>query len=238
MIRVRCFTITVILLTACLYLSAQDTDALSDPWDDEKFFNIGYSLGFNAMMFRVTPSEQYLATDSLHAGTGSLYPGINIHLAVNFRLNQFFDIRLLPGISFGQRMVTFESDRLTDTVFSPQKIESSFIELPLLLKYGWRMNEIKPYVIAGGNFRYDFYAQEKYRLERPVYLRLSRPDIYFEVGTGIEFYLSQIKLGIELKYSGGFNDVLVHDPHPDYPQYCNSIEKLKSHIWVLSFHFE
>jgi len=238
MIRVKCFIITVILLAAGLRLTGQEADTQPDPWDDEKLFNIGYSLGFNAMTFRITPSELYLATDSLHAGTGSLYPGINIHLAIDFRLNQFFDIRLLPGISFGQRMVTFDSDRLTDTVISPQKIESSFIELPLHLKYGWRMSDIKPYIIAGGNFRYDFYAQEKYRLERPVYLRLSRPDIYFEVGTGVEFYLSHIKLGIEVKYSRGFRDVLVHDPHPVYPQYCNSIEQLKSQIWVLSFHFE
>ena len=238
MIRLKCFVILVIVFTGCLRLSGQDIATQTDPWDDEKVFNIGYSLGFNAMMFRVTPSEQYFATDSLHAMAGNPYPGININLAINFRINQFFDIRLLPGISFGQRMIVFESDRLNDTVFSPQKIESSFIELPLLLKYGWRMNNIKPYVVAGGNFRYDFYAQEKYRLERPVYVRLNRPDIYFEIGTGIEFYLSHIKLGIEIKYSGGFYDVLAHDPHPDYPQYCNAIEKLKSHVWVLSFHFE
>jgi hypothetical protein len=236
--RLKSFAITVILLTACLRLSGQKNVTQTDPWDDEKFFNIGYSFGINAMTFRITPSEQYLATDSLHARAGSLYPGINIHMAINFKINQFFDIRLLPGISFGQRMIAFESDRINDTVLSPQKIESSFIELPLLLRYGWRMNDSKPYIIAGLNFRYDFYAQEKYRLERPVYLRLSRPDMYFEIGTGIEFYLSHIKLGIEIKYSGGSNDVIVHDPHPDYPQYCNAIEELKSHIWVLSFHFE
>ena len=238
MIRLRCFVISIILLTAQLGLSGQEIDSQSDPWDDEKFFNIGYSLGFNAMMFHITPSGQYLETDSLHARPGQVFPGLNIHLAIDFRLNQFFDIRLLPGISFGQRMIAFESDRVNDTVISPQKIESSFIELPLLLKYGWRMNDFKPYVVAGGNFRYDFYAQEKYRLERPVYIRLNRPDIYFEIGTGIEFYLSNIKLGIEIKFSGGFKNVLANDPHPDYPQYCNAIEELKSRIWVLSFHFE
>jgi len=236
--RLKRFIIIVFAFTACLQLSGQEIAIEDDPWDEDKFFSLGYSLGFNAMTFHITPSEQFLATDSLHAMPGKPYPGINIHLVVNFRINQFFDIRLLPGMSFGQRMIVFESDRLNDTVLSPQKIESSFMELPLLLRYGWRMNGIKPYVIAGGNFRYDFYAQEKYRLERPVYVRLNRPDIYFEIGTGIEFYLSQLKLGIEIKYSGGFYDVLAHDPHPDYPQYCNAIENLKSHIWVLSFHLE
>jgi len=38
--------------------------------------------------------------------------------------------------------------------------------------------------------------------------------------------------------SNGIADILAHDPHPDYPEYCNTIEKLKSRIWVLSLHFE
>jgi hypothetical protein len=100
------------------------------------------------------------------------------------------------------------------------------------------MRDIKPYVIGGVNYRYDFYARDAYRLERPVYLRLNRPDFYYEVGAGIDFHLTHIRLSVELKMSNGIKDVLVHDPHPDYPQYCNAIEKLNSRIWALSFHFE
>jgi len=232
------FSQTAIMLLIGLSLSGQDPDTGDGPWDDENFFNIGYSLGLNAMTFRIDPSDQFAAIDSLYPGKGNPYPGINIHLAINFRLNQFFDIRLLPGFSFGQRNITYESDRLNDTVFSPQKLESSFIEVPLLLKYGWRMQNIKPYLIGGLNYRYDFYAQEKYRLERPVYLRLNKPDLYYEMGAGIEFYLTNIKFSVELKMSNGTSDVLAHDPHPDYPEYSNAIETLRSRMWVLSFHFE
>ena len=234
----RNIAVTALLLMLTAALAGQQPASVNDPWDDEKFFNMGYSLGLNAMTFRIDPSEQFMAYDSLYPSEGNPYPGINIHLIANFRLNQFFDIRLLPGISFGQRVINFASDRVTDTVYGPQKIESSFIELPIQLKYGWRMRNIKPYLIGGVNYRYDFYAQEKYRLERPVYLRLNRPDLYWEVGTGIDFNLSDIKLSIELKMSNGIADVLAHDPHPDYPEYCNSIDKLRSRIWVLSFHFE
>ena len=232
------FSHTAIILLIGLSLSGQDLIKGAGPWGDEKFFSMGYSLGLNVMTFRINPSEQFTTLDSLYPGKINTYPGINIHMAINFRLNQFFDIRLLPGFSFGQRSVTFHSDRLDDTVFSPQKLESNFFEVPLLLKYGWRMRNIKPYIIGGLNYRYDFYAQEKYRLERPVYLRLNRPDLYYEMGTGIEFHLTYIKLSVELKMSNGTRDVLAHDPHPDYPQYCDVIEKMKSRMWVLSFHFE
>jgi len=235
---IKRLSLTTSILLIGLSLSGQGPDAGYEPWEDENFFNIGYSLGLNAMTFRIDPSDQFTALDSLYPGKGNPYPGINIHLAINFRLNQFFDIRLLPGLSFGQRDITYESDKLNDTLFTPQKLESSFIEVPILLKYGWRMRNIKPYIIGGLNYRYDFYAQEDYRLERPVYLRLNRPDLYYEMGTGIEFFLTNIKFSVELKLSNGTVDILAHDPHPDYPQYCNAIETLKSRMWVLSFHFE
>lgn len=232
-------TISILLFLLTINLTGQKRVSRIGVWEDEKFFNMGYSLGFNVMDFRIRDSGSFNATDSLFAGKGSHSPGINIHLVTNFRLNQFFDIRLLPGVSFGQRIIDFDSRSLIDTnTYSPQKLESNFIELPLLVKYGWRMRNFKPYVIGGLNYRYDFYAKDEYRLERPVYLRLGRPDLYFELGTGIDFHLEHIKIAVELKMSNGFNDMLVHEPHPDYPQYCNAIEKLKSRIWVLSFHFE
>lgn len=227
------------MLLATLSVAGQEQVYRAEPWEDAKFFNMGYSLGLNLMNFRINPSEEFNAADSLYPGKVNRYPGINIHLVANFRLNQFFDIRLLPGVSFGQRVINFDSRSLTDTAsYGPQKLESSFIELPLLVKYGWRMQDIKPYIIGGVNYRYDFYAKDAYRLERPVYLRLNRPDLYYELGAGIDLYLSHIRLSVELKMSYGVKDMLVHDPHPDYPQYCNAIEKLYSRIWVLSFYFE
>ena len=231
--------IPILLLLFTSAAAGQDQATRTGPWEDEKFFSMGYSLGLNLMNFRIAPSEEFYATDSLNPGPVSRYPGINIQLVTNFRLNQFFDIRFLPGISFGQRIINFDSDSMTDTAsYGPQKLESSFIELPLLVRYGWRMQDIKPYIIGGINYRYDFYAKDAYRLERPVYLRLDNPDFYYEVGAGMEFYLKNMRLSVELKMSQGLTDVLVHDPHPDYPQYCNSIEKLNSRIWALSFHFE
>ncbi len=232
-------SISILLFLLTITLTGQEQASEAGPWDDEKLFNMGYTLGLNVMDFRINPSEEFTAMDSLYPGKVGLFPGINIHLIANFRLNQFFDIRLLPGVSFGQRIINYDSRSLTDTVtYGPQKLESSFIELPLLVKYGWRMRNIKPYIIGGLNYRYDFYAKDKYRLERPVYLRLDRQDLYYEMGTGMDFYLEHIKISMELKMSSGFNDMLADDPHPDYPQYCNAIEKLKSRIWLLSFHFE
>lgn len=235
---IKKIVLATVLLLYGLGLAGQREVPVNGPWEDEKFFNAGYSLGFNVMTFKINPSDQFTAVDSLYPSGVSVFPGINIHLALNFRINQFFDIRLLPGISFGQRNLNFSSSSAVDTVFSPQKIESSFIEVPLLVRYGWRMQNIKPYIIGGVSYRYDFYAQERYRIERPVYLRLNKPDIYYEAGAGVGFYMKSVRLSLEIKMSNGIQDVLAHDPHPEYPEYTNSIASLKSRMWVFSLHFE
>ena len=114
-------SLAAVVILFGLGVSGQNQIPLNGPWEDEKFFNAGYTIGFNVMTFGINPSEQFTLTDSVYPARGSVSPGLNIHLALNFRLNQFFDIRLLPGISFGQRNVKYSSDRVHDTLFTPQK---------------------------------------------------------------------------------------------------------------------
>ncbi len=232
------FSLIAVMMFITLHLPGQGQIRPVVPWEDEKFFSAGYTLGFNLSSFMVTPSEQHTLIDSLYPSAGALQPGVNIHLALNFRLNQFFDVRLLPGISFSQRNIDYLSTRVHHIALSPQKTESALIELPLQVRYGWRMQNTKPYIVGGVNYRYDFYAQKKYRIERPVYIRLNRPDLCYEAGAGVGFYLSGIKLSVEMKMSNGLLELHARDPHPEYPGYSNTVEKIRSRSWILSFHFE
>jgi hypothetical protein len=62
--------------------------------------------------------------------------------------------------------------------------------------------------------------------------------LYYEFGAGMDFYLTYFKLSVELKLSTGLRDVIVNEVVPQHPEFKNAIEKMKSQIWVLSFHFE
>jgi hypothetical protein len=147
------------------------------------------------------------------------------------------DIRFLPGVSFGQRNVRYYKNQILYN--DKQRLESSFLEFPLLLKFkGKRLNNVRPYIITGLNYRYDLAGKKEYDDKEPEYIRLKRSDLYYEVGPGLDFYLPYFKLSVELKVSTGFRDVLVHDPAPGFPQYSNAIEKMKSQIWIIAFHFE
>ena len=227
----------LLILLIPLAASAQKAKPKNDSNYDERLLHFGFSMGLNTMDFNVkmNPSD----TNNWTAEVVSLKPGINIQIVTDYRPTTYLDIRFLPGVSFGQRNLNFY-DEDGVLVNDKQQLKSSFLEFPLLVKAkGMRLNNSRPYLIGGVNFRYDLAAKKEYDEDSDVYIRLRKADLYYEVGAGIDFYLPYFKLTIEAKMSNGLRDVLVHDePHPYHPQYVNSIESLKSQMWVLSFHFE
>lgn len=231
------FLAATVLLAISVSVFAQKQKPKNFSWYDDKTLHFGFSVGFNTMDFNITPSYENMQADSLYPEVSLLNPGINIQIVTDLRPNEFMDIRFLPGVSFGQRNVRYYKNQVL--VNDKQRLESSFLEFPLLLKFkGKRLNNIRPYLVAGLNYRYDLAGKKEYDEDKPVYLRLKRSDLYYEIGPGLDFYLPFFKLSLELKVSTGLRDILVHDPATGYPQYCNAIQKMKSQIWIVSFHFE
>lgn len=229
--------LSVIFLLIHCSLSGQKQKPKNESWYDDKLLHFGFSLGLNAMDFNITPSQYYLETDSLYPEVSKLNPGINIQIVTNLHASKYFDLRFLPGVSFGQRNVRYYKNNVL--VNERQRLESSFLEFPILLKYkGDRLNNVRPYVIGGLNFRYDLAGKKEFDDEKPVYLRLKRSDLYFEMGSGLDFYLKYFKLSVEIKMSNGLRNVLVDEAAAGHQEYRNAIEKMKSQIWILAFHFE
>ena len=113
------------------------------------------------------------------------------------------------------------------------------MEFPMIIKYkSKRINNFRPYLVGGANYRIDLAARKEYDYKDKVFLRLRRSDIYYEVGFGIDFYNKYFKFSTELKLAVGMLDVLVHDPATSNPHYVTAIDKLQSNLWLLSFHFE
>jgi hypothetical protein len=225
------------LLLNNLILSGQKQKPKNESWYDEKPIHFGFSLGFNAMDYKITPSQKYLQTDSLYPEVSILNPGINIQIVTDMLLSKHLDLRFLPGVSFGQRVIRYYKNG--KLVNDQQRLEASYLEFPLLLKFkGDRLNNVRPYVISGLNFRYDLAGKKEFDDTKPIYIRIKRPDLYYEMGAGMDFYLTYFKLSIELKMSNGIRDILVKEAAPGHPEYYNAIEKIKSQIWILAFHFE
>lgn len=236
------------LLTLCIFhVSAQVPRVKNLPTHDDRVLHFGFNIGLNTMDFRV----ENLGTDTITGGVqlfADLYrlkPGFHVSIVSNLRLNEYMDLRFLPGIAFGQRELFFTTNdgqpygSGESGVKAIQKLNSSFIDFPLLIKFkAERINNFRPYVVAGGNIRLDLASKKEYEEEKEIYLRLKSLDYYYEMGIGFDFYLQYFKLSTELKYSIGIRDVSVHDPPVSHPEYIAAIDYLKSRIIMLSFYFE
>lgn len=227
-------TAIILFLLLSVMVTAQKAKPRNDSNYDERLLHFGFSMGVNTMDFKVKMKPG----SNLRAEVVSLKPGINIQIVTDYRPALNLDLRFLPGVSFGQRNINFyEEGKLA----SEDQLESSFLEFPLLLKYkGMRLNNSRPYLIGGVNFRYDLAGKKDFESLGSSgggsYLKLNKADYYYEVGAGIDFYLPYFKLTIEAKMSNGLRNVL--DNNPDFPPRFNQIESLRSQMWVLSFHFE
>ena len=201
---------------------------------DDKAIHFGFCLGLNVMDFTVIPSFAYYSADSLLASVPNLSMGFQIQAVSAARLTDQLELRFLPGVAFGQRELKFYRNDIE--YGKPQTLESSYIELPWLLKYkSKRVNNVRGFIVGGLNPRFDL--AKTYKEEDDVYLDLKLNDICYELGGGFDFYFPYFKLSIELRGSWGMFNVLNRRTTP-HAEYQNAIEKLQSSVYMISFYIE
>jgi hypothetical protein len=207
---------------------------------DERPLHFGFLIGVNTMDFRVynTGKSINAAGDMMYADVLTLSPGLNIGIVSSYKLTKDLNLRFLPGISFGQRNLTYrhyDKDGVYLDKEETLKIKSTFLEFPLLLKYNaFRMHNAKPYLIGGFNMRYDLAKNKQDKL------LLTSLDGYLEFGAGFDFYLTYFRLSVEAKMSVGLTDILNPEGTGELGemQYTEALDQLKSRIFSLTFYFE
>ena len=201
---------------------------------DDKAIHFGFCLGLNVMDFSIDHALDHYRVDSLLGNVTRLSPGFQIQAVSVARLTDNLEVRFLPGVAFGQReMMFYRNDKIYGT---PQKLESSYIELPLLLKYkSNRVNNLRGFLVGGFNPRFDL--AKTYREEEDIYMDLKLNNLCYELGGGFDFYFPYFKLSIELRGSWGMFDSLKRRNTP-HPEYQNSVERLRSSMYMISFYIE
>lgn len=239
------FCVTL-LFAGTFALVAQKPRVKNDPTHDDKLIHFGFSLGLNFMDYRIEHRER-AAEDGVYVGMKEISPGINIHAVANLRLAENFDLRLLPGISFGERNMYFQESSDSGLVSilpgSVYKVNSSYLELPINFKYkSKRLNNFRPYLVGGGNLRYDLSIKKEYDINDQL-LMIAPLDVYAEIGFGMDFYLTFFKFATEIKYSIGLSNILLRSDRKgelpeEFESYTNYLDKINSHMVILLFHFE
>jgi len=235
------------LLLLSLSVSGQDERPRNLAAFDLKKIHFGFTVGVNTMDVGI--SRNYAAEDFLYADLSHLLPGFQVSIVSDLRMNKNWNLRFLPGISFGSREIYFyeysngEVGELAEIprVANPVPLGPAFLDFPLHLKYrSDRDANYRPYLVGGVNFRYDMSAKKPgvYDADSEEYVKFRRGDLYLEFGFGVDTYLRYFKFAPEIKLAVGLMNMIDPNGRTGHPEFANSIESVRSYIIMLNFHFE
>lgn len=236
--------ILILFISICGF--TQEKRPRNLPAFDLKKLHFGFTVGFNSMDLGFI--RNYDDEDFIYADVSHLLPGFQVSIVSDLRLNKNWNLRFLPGISFGSREVYYyEYDEQNGpgnkvelpSADNPVALGPSFLDFPLHFKYrSHRVDNYRPYLVGGVNFRYDMSAKREYDGESAEYLKFKPADFYLEFGFGVDTYLRYFKFAPEIKLAVGLRNIITDEGRPPFPQFVTSIDRVMSYIVMLNFHFE
>jgi hypothetical protein len=175
-------------------------------------FRFGFCLGGNFATFTSIPNPNLNPFDSLMIVEPTGKGGFDIGISINFRMNEYLDLKFVPCISMLSRSMDYTMQYQGNNAWVQSVIiESINVDLPLFVKLKSQRiaNNMRFFVLSGGQYSYDMMSNSK---KRNAYgakiLKLNGNDIQVLAGAGIEFYLPYFKLSIEGKMGYGLMNLL------------------------------
>ena len=205
------------------------------PRYDFKKIHFGFTLGINSLNFHINKNNDFLINDTLLTMLAEDQKGFNLGIVSNLRLGRYTDLRFIPTLVFGERILNYKFNNQSNLTLQDKRIESTLIDFPISLKYkSARYNNFRTYVICGIKYSLDIASQSEIDDEGQEIVKLNNHDLMIEGGFGIDFYLQYFKFSPQIKLSHGIINVL----SKDNTLYTETINNLKTTSWMLSFTFE
>ncbi len=200
----------------------------------QKRFYFGLTLGYRNTNYQLRKSDDFILNDSIAIAESISGSGFAVNAIVNMKIGEYFDFRVLPTISFSDRQFEFTTTNETKQI---DRIESVFIELPLLVRYkSAPYRDMKVFLTSGINYTYDVQSNARVRADKfNNIMRLSPHDFSLEFGAGMQFFFPYFIFSPEIKYSHGLENILIYN---DNLIRNTVLEKVYSRTFSISLHFE
>lgn len=204
---------------------------------DKQFLSWGYFLGLNSYDFNF---DYYEDRKDILVETNF---GFSVGLIGNMRINDYFDIRLEPGLYVAKRNLTYDESYFDGVGFNNsdliREVNSTYIHLPLLIKASSkRINNIKPFIVGGISTALNLSSNEKNPDDNDNGEFRTKSNVYFyELGFGIDIYLYWFKFTPSIRGVFGLNDELVRDEDPNSP-WTGNVTTMKTRGVFINFTFQ
>jgi len=160
-----------------------------------------------------------------------------VGLIGDMRISKYINLRLEPGIYFTQRNLIFP--RIGDEIAALREVKSTYIHLPLLLKFSTkRLNNWKPFIIGGVSTSLNLSSNEKNPEDNSLgQFRTTRITNYFELGFGVDIYLYFFKFTPTIRGVFATSNELVPDNNP-LSTYTSNLSAINSRGMFINFTFQ
>ncbi len=201
---------------------------------NSKPYYFGITLGYNSSNFQIYNSKAFILNDSFARTEAVTGPGFNLGIVTNLRIGEYFDIRFLPTLSFGERDIRYTlPGQVNHAVL--RRVESVFVELPFHARYKSEVyHDFRLFIIGGLKYSFDVASDSRTRQANGI-VKIAPNDFALEVGAGIQFFFPFFIFSPELKFSQGLNNMLIYNNRVEQ---SSVIEKVLSQTFTLSLHFE
>ena len=121
----------------------------------------GISMGYMQSKFTVKYTDDDAIRENIQGVRSYYIPGFHLTIVGDLRINDYLNVRLLPGISFVDRDLNYalsEDYLATSHLLDKRRtVESVYGDLPLDIKIrSVRWRNFRPYVITGIRYGFDF----------------------------------------------------------------------------------
>lgn len=179
---------------------------------DKKPWNFGYYLGVSKNSFVIDYKESNFPNSFVEVDEGL---GFVIGVLVEKRLHKNLSLRFEPGLMSNTKKLYFSNSigSFPEEKDSVRDVAGTYLHMPLLLKFSTnRFRNIKPYVVGGVSFDYNFSSNENNPDDNKAgEFRTKKVNYMYELGIGIDLYLPYFKFSPSLRGIFAINNELVND---------------------------
>ena len=195
---------------------------------DQKKIHLGYYIGLNNYNYKLDYLNNPSSEGIINIENSF---GFNVGLIGDLKLRKNLNLRFEPGLKTNKLNVLYPNNDI-------REIKSTYIQLPLLLKYGAkRYNNIKPYVLGGLSTSFNLSGnQNSPEDNNNGVFRLKTNTFYYELGFGIDFYLQYFKFSPSIRGVFSLKNEIVPDLDPNSP-WTGNIDKMSTRAIFINFSF-
>ena len=220
--------LSLFFLSTCIYSQRNNTKISNLQNFDQKKIHFGYYIGLNNYNYKLDYLNNPNSDERINIENSF---GFSVGLIGDLKLRKNLNLRFEPGLKTNKLNVLYPNDE-------EREIKSTYIQLPLLLKYSAkRYNNIRPYVLGGLSTSFNLSSnQDNPQDNVSNVFRVKTNTFYYELGFGIDFYLQYFKFSPSIRGVFSLKNELIPD-NTSTSIYTGNIDKMSTRAIFINFSF-